>query len=78
MTETYDILKEIRRIRKKHYEETKNMSLEERLEFDRQKHKKFKEKIAKMNFKDGKYVFPFINYPKNNENQNNNSAIGNS
>jgi hypothetical protein len=65
-----DILKEIRRIRKKHYEETKNMSMAERMEFDRQKHKRFKEEISKMNFKDGKYKFPFINYPQTDEKEN--------
>jgi hypothetical protein len=64
--DNYDVLKEIRRIRKKHYEETKNMSMAERVEFDRRKNEHFREEISKMNFDDKKYSFPFIKYPKTN------------
>jgi hypothetical protein len=66
----YDVLKEIRKIRKKHYEETKHMSIAEQFEYDCQRHEKFKEEISKMNFNDGKYTFPFLYPKKNNENSN--------
>ncbi|MDR2651546.1 MAG: hypothetical protein LBC68_04430, partial [Prevotellaceae bacterium] len=62
----YDVLKEIRRIRKKHYEETKNMSMAERVKFDRRKNERFREEISKMNFDYKKYSFPFVKYPKTN------------
>ncbi|MDR1269039.1 MAG: hypothetical protein LBK82_05910 [Planctomycetaceae bacterium] len=64
--EKYDVLKEIRKIRKKHYEETKHMSMAERMEYDRQKNKKFKEEFSKMDFSDEKYKFPYIHHKKEN------------
>jgi hypothetical protein len=41
------------------------MSMAERIEFDRLINKRFKERVSKMNFNDGKYQFPFIQYPEN-------------
>ncbi|MDR3197664.1 MAG: hypothetical protein LBU34_07305 [Planctomycetaceae bacterium] len=66
---TDDVLKEIRRIRKKHYEETKNMTMAEKMEYYHKKSESLKEEISKMNFKDGKYQFPFIKYPKTETNE---------
>ncbi|MDR2706120.1 MAG: hypothetical protein LBC02_10110 [Planctomycetaceae bacterium] len=56
----YDALKEIRRIRKKHYEETKNMSMKERMEYYHRKSEALREEMAKMNYKNGKIDFPFL------------------
>jgi hypothetical protein len=56
----YDVLKEIRRIRKKHYEETKNMSMKERMEYYHRKSEALREEMAKMNYKNGKIDFPFL------------------
>jgi hypothetical protein len=41
------------------------MSMAERIEFDRQKNKRFQERVSKINFSDEKYHFPFIQYPEN-------------
>jgi hypothetical protein len=54
------VLREIRKIRNKHYEETKNMSLEERMEYCHKKSKEFREELVKMNYKDGRKDFPFL------------------
>jgi hypothetical protein len=43
MQKKQDYLKWIRDIRKKHYEETKNMTTKERFEYDKQSAKKFEE-----------------------------------
>jgi hypothetical protein len=42
-----DALRWIRKIRKKHYEETKNMTTQERIEYDMQKNKNFDEWLQK-------------------------------
>jgi hypothetical protein len=55
--DNYDVLKELRKIRKKHYEETKNMSPEERREYYHSGAKRVDEAIARMNYKDGKKRF---------------------
>jgi hypothetical protein len=54
------VLRELRRIRNKHYEETQNMSLEERMEYYHKKSESFREKLAKLDYKDGKKDFPFL------------------
>jgi hypothetical protein len=59
-----NVLRDIRRIRNKHYEETKNMSLEEQMEYYRRKAQSFDEKLAKINVNDGKYSFPFLHPQK--------------
>ncbi|MDR2706536.1 MAG: hypothetical protein LBC02_12215 [Planctomycetaceae bacterium] len=56
----YDVLKELRKIRQKHYEETKNMTPEERREYYHSGAKRVDEAIARMNYKDGKKDFPFL------------------
>jgi hypothetical protein len=67
-----DVLRAIRKVRKKHYKETKNMSIAERMEYDHQKSEKLREKLSQMNFDEGRYEFSF-SYPKrekNNEKEN--------
>jgi hypothetical protein len=49
-----NVLREIRRIRNKHYEETKNMSMEEQMEYYHRKSREFREKLGKMDYKNGK------------------------
>jgi hypothetical protein len=56
----YDVLKELRKIRKKHYEETKDMTPEERREYYHSKAKRVDEEMARMNYKDGRRDFPFL------------------
>jgi hypothetical protein len=41
-----DVVKMIRKIRKRHYEETKHMSLGERMEHDRKEVENFKKELA--------------------------------
>jgi hypothetical protein len=53
-----DILKEIRRVRKKHYEETKHMSIAERMEYDRRIHEQFEKEFAAV--KPDYDRFPFL------------------
>ncbi|MDR1485030.1 MAG: hypothetical protein LBT09_09425 [Planctomycetaceae bacterium] len=65
---TYDVLKEIRKIRKKHYEETKNMSMEERKEFDCRLNEEFQKELSQIDISNGKYTFPFLHYPKTDKN----------
>jgi hypothetical protein len=55
-----NVLREIRRIRNKHYEETKNMSMEEQMEYYHRKSEALREEMAKMNYKNGKTDFPFL------------------
>ncbi|MDR2757314.1 MAG: hypothetical protein LBC20_16570 [Planctomycetaceae bacterium] len=64
------MLKAIRKIRKKHYEETKNMSITERMEYDHLKAKSLDAKLAKIDINDGKYVFQFLYPKKDNTNKN--------
>jgi hypothetical protein len=45
MKKNYDVLKEIRKIRERHYEETKNMSMKERMEYYRKGAERFKQKF---------------------------------
>ncbi|MDR1484432.1 MAG: hypothetical protein LBT09_06375 [Planctomycetaceae bacterium] len=65
--EKYDVLKELRKIRKKHYKETKNMSMDEHMEYIHQKSKEFREELSKIDISDGKYTFPFLQYTKTDE-----------
>jgi hypothetical protein len=67
---TYDVLKEIRKIRRKHYEETKNMSMEERKEFDCRINEEFQKELSKIDINNGKYTFPFLQYAKTNKKEN--------
>ncbi|MDR1270742.1 MAG: hypothetical protein LBK82_14595 [Planctomycetaceae bacterium] len=53
-----DVLKMIRKIREKHYNETKNMSAQERAEYDRKKRESFEKHLTEINLSD--YEFPFI------------------
>ncbi|MDR2756522.1 MAG: hypothetical protein LBC20_12525 [Planctomycetaceae bacterium] len=46
MENNNNVLREIRRIRRKHYEETKNMSLNERAEYYHQKSQEFRKELA--------------------------------
>ncbi|MDR3196337.1 MAG: hypothetical protein LBU34_00585 [Planctomycetaceae bacterium] len=46
-----NVLREIRRVRNKHYEETKNMSREEVKAYYRRNSERFREELSKMNFK---------------------------
>jgi hypothetical protein len=55
-----NVLREIRRIRNKHYKETKNMSLEERMEYYHRKAESVDKKLAELNLYGGKDVFPFL------------------
>ncbi|MDR3199253.1 MAG: hypothetical protein LBU34_15405 [Planctomycetaceae bacterium] len=57
-----NVLKELRKIRKKHFEETKNMTMAERMEYHRQKSERFREEISKIDA--GKYDFPFLHSKK--------------
>ncbi|MDR0608802.1 MAG: hypothetical protein LBG58_01705 [Planctomycetaceae bacterium] len=54
--EKYDVLRELRKIRKKHYQETKHMSMEERATYYHQKSEEFQKELAE--------------YKKNHENAN--------
>jgi hypothetical protein len=63
------VMREIRRIRNKHYEETKNLSFEEQMEYYHKKSKSFREKLANLNYKDGKKDFPFLFPDSKNENK---------
>ncbi|MDR2115758.1 MAG: hypothetical protein LBP87_05190 [Planctomycetaceae bacterium] len=67
IAENYDVLKELRKIRKKHYKETKNMSMDERMEYIHKKSKEFRDELAKIDINDGKYHFPFLKYEKKDE-----------
>jgi hypothetical protein len=44
--EKYDVLKELRKIRKRHYQETKHMSMEERASYYHQKSEKFQKELT--------------------------------
>jgi hypothetical protein len=66
----YDVLRELRKIRKKHYEETKHFSMAERMEYYHQKSEKFREELSKIDPNDKTYEFPFLYPKKNNENNN--------
>jgi predicted HTH domain antitoxin len=46
MQKDNNVLKELRRIRRKHYEETKHMSLNERAEYYHQKSREFRQELA--------------------------------
>jgi carbamoylphosphate synthase large subunit len=65
---TDDVLKEIRRVRKKHYEETKHMSITERMEYDRKKNEHFQKELEKIDA--NKYDFSFLYPKKENFNEN--------
>jgi predicted HTH domain antitoxin len=47
MKKDNNVLRELRRIRQKHYEETKHMSLNERAEYYHQKSREFRKELAK-------------------------------
>ncbi|MDR2706275.1 MAG: hypothetical protein LBC02_10905 [Planctomycetaceae bacterium] len=55
-----DMLKVIRKVRKKHYEETKNMTPKERAEYYHRGSEALREEMARMNYKDGRKDFPFL------------------
>jgi hypothetical protein len=62
-TKKNNVLKELRKIRTKHYEETKNMSMTERMEYYHKNSESFREELSKIDSSNGKYEFPFL-YPK--------------
>ncbi|MDR3199800.1 MAG: hypothetical protein LBU34_18190 [Planctomycetaceae bacterium] len=76
-----NVLREIRRIRNKHYEETKNMSIKERMEYYRKKSESLDERLSKLDYKDGKTDFPFLfhdsesEYRKEKINEENNKIL---
>ncbi len=45
MVKTIDTVKMVRKIRDNHYEETKNMSMEERMKYIREQAKKFESQL---------------------------------
>jgi hypothetical protein len=71
MKKNDDILKAIRKVRKKHYEETKHMSMTERMEYYRKNSESFREELSRIDINDGKYEFPFIHHKKSSEKENN-------
>ncbi|MDR1290653.1 MAG: hypothetical protein LBK06_05580 [Planctomycetaceae bacterium] len=54
--EKYDVLKEIRKIRKKLYEETKHLTRAEFSEYFRKLSDRYEENMAKIDPNDGKYT----------------------
>ncbi|MDR0390262.1 MAG: hypothetical protein LBH59_00005 [Planctomycetaceae bacterium] len=60
MKKINSILKAIRDAKKKHHKETKHMTMQERMEHDRQKYEKNKIKLSKIDFNDGRYTYPFL------------------
>ena len=59
-------MKELRRIRKKHYEATKNMTLEERMEYDKKEYEKARKAFGMKPLpknKEYEYDTNFINNP---------------
>jgi hypothetical protein len=67
-----NVMREIRRIRNKHYEETKKMSLEERMEYYHRKAENVDKALAEMRTNDRKDAFPSLYPQKNNSNEKNN------
>ncbi|MDR3199251.1 MAG: hypothetical protein LBU34_15395 [Planctomycetaceae bacterium] len=65
---TNDVLKEIRRIRKKHFEETKNMTMAERMEYYHRKSETFEKEYAAV--KPDYDRFPFIHKREKTNDQN--------
>jgi hypothetical protein len=64
-----EVLKELRKIRQKHYEETKNMTPEERREYYHRGSETLRAEMARMNYKNGKKDFPFLFPDSKNENK---------
>jgi hypothetical protein len=56
----YDVLKELRKIRNKNYEATKNMTFEEEREYYHRGSEALREEMARMNYKNGRKDFPFL------------------
>ncbi|MDR2706563.1 MAG: hypothetical protein LBC02_12350 [Planctomycetaceae bacterium] len=61
---TYDVQKEIRNIRKKHYEETKNRSMAERKEFDCRINEEIQKELSKIELVMENILFRFYSIPK--------------
>jgi hypothetical protein len=66
----FDVLKELRKIRKKIHEETKNMTHEELREYYHCGAKRIDAEMARMNYKDGRKDFPFLFHDSGNEEKN--------
>jgi flagellar biosynthesis regulator FlbT len=60
MKKVNSILKAIRDAKRKYHQETKHMTMQERMVHDRQQYENFKAKLAKIDFTDGRYTYPFL------------------
>jgi hypothetical protein len=63
----YDVVKLIRQTRKRHTQETKHMSIAERMEYDRKKHESFMEKLSKV--QPNNFDLPYIHFEKEKTNE---------
>jgi shikimate kinase len=73
-----EVLKELRKIRQKHYEETKNMTFEEEREYYHRGSEALREEMARMSYEDGRKDFPFLFHDSGKEEKNAPQKSGNS
>jgi hypothetical protein len=64
MKKVNSVLKAIREVRRQHYQETKHMTMQERMEHDQQRYEDVMAEHSKMNVNDGQYTFPFLRKQK--------------